>query len=100
MRSFVMAAVVALACFPAAHAADAPKPTNRAEATDVVRGLRRIVTPNGIDRAEAVTIGGIKQIPTPEQRAAAEAIKEQLKEARAKAAAAKAEKAKAAEKAP
>lgn len=61
MRSFVMAAVVALACFPAAHAADAPKPTNRAEATDVVRGLRRIVTPNGIDRAEAVTIGGIKQ---------------------------------------
>ncbi len=37
--------------------------------------------------------GGIKQIPTPEQRAAADAIRAQLRDARAKAAAAKAEKA-------
>jgi pimeloyl-ACP methyl ester carboxylesterase len=45
-----------------AHAATPPpKPTNRAEAVDVVRGLRRIVTPQGIDRAQAVRIGGIDQ---------------------------------------
>jgi pimeloyl-ACP methyl ester carboxylesterase len=37
------------------------KPANRAEATDVVRGLRRIVTPNGIERAQTVRIGGIDQ---------------------------------------
>lgn len=61
MRSFVVAAVVALACIPAARAADAPKPTNRAEATDVIRRLRRIVTPNGIERAEKVRIGGVDQ---------------------------------------
>lgn len=54
-------AALGLACAAAAVAADAPRPTNRAQATDIVRGLRRIVMPNGIERAEAVTIGGIKQ---------------------------------------
>jgi proline iminopeptidase len=45
-----------------AHAADPPpRPRNRAEAVEVVRGLRRIVTPNGIERAQAVRIGGIDQ---------------------------------------
>jgi proline iminopeptidase len=38
-----------------------PKPTNRAEAVDGVRHLRRIVTPEGIDVAQAVALGGIKQ---------------------------------------
>jgi proline iminopeptidase len=56
-----VAAAVGAICVVPAFAADAPKPRNRAEATDIVRGLRRIVTPNGIDRAEAVDIGGIKQ---------------------------------------
>jgi proline iminopeptidase len=37
------------------------KPTNRAEATDVVRGLRRIVTPRGIEAGKVVRIGGIDQ---------------------------------------
>ena len=37
----------------------APKPRNRAEATDVIRQLRRIVTPNGVERAQTVRIGGV-----------------------------------------
>ncbi len=41
-----------------------PKPKNRAEATAVIHELRRIVAPNGIDRAEAVRIGGINQFVT------------------------------------
>jgi pimeloyl-ACP methyl ester carboxylesterase len=55
------AAAVAAACLAPAIADEAPKPNSRAEATDIVRGLRRIVTPNGIDRAEAIDIGGIQQ---------------------------------------
>lgn len=41
--------------------AQAPKPTNREEAVAVVRELRRIVTPNGVDRSEIIRIGGINQ---------------------------------------
>lgn len=39
----------------------AQKPNNRAEATEVIRELRRIVAPQGVERAEAVRIGGIDQ---------------------------------------
>ena len=52
---------------PHTHAAppsateSAPKPRNRAEATDVIRQLRRIVTPNGVERAQTVRIGGVDQ---------------------------------------
>ncbi|THD60484.1 alpha/beta fold hydrolase [Phenylobacterium sp.] len=65
MRALAFAALT-FGLAGAAQAADAPanpppKPTSRAEATEIVRGLRRIVTPNGIDRAEAVRIGGIDQ---------------------------------------
>jgi pimeloyl-ACP methyl ester carboxylesterase len=61
MRIF-FAIVLALAFGGFARAADAPpKPTSRAEATQVVRDLRRIVTPQGIERAQAVRIGGIDQ---------------------------------------
>jgi pimeloyl-ACP methyl ester carboxylesterase len=42
-------------------AAPAPRPRNRAEATAVVGELRRIVTPNGIERNTTVRIGGIDQ---------------------------------------
>lgn len=55
---------LAFACAASASppvASPPPKPTNRAEATDVVRQLRRIVTPGGIERAQAVRIGGIDQ---------------------------------------
>ncbi|MEG3123892.1 alpha/beta fold hydrolase [Sphingomonas sp. GB1N7] len=41
-----------------------PRPRNRSEATAVIRELRRIVTPNGIERAEAIRIGGIRQFVT------------------------------------
>lgn len=41
--------------------AQQPMPTNRVEATDVVRELRRIVTPRGVERSEFVRIGGIDQ---------------------------------------
>jgi proline iminopeptidase len=42
----------------------APKPRDRAEAVDLVRGLRHIVTPHGIERDTTVMIGGIKQAIT------------------------------------
>lgn len=44
-----------------AEATPPPSPADRAEATEIVRGLRRIVTPNGIDRAQVIRIGGIDQ---------------------------------------
>ena len=45
--------------------ASAPaKPRDRAEATAVIRDLRHIVAPNGIERAESVRIGGINQFVT------------------------------------
>lgn len=42
-------------------AADAPGPSSRAEATRIVADLRRIVTPEGVERLEKVRIGGIDQ---------------------------------------
>ena len=57
--------LVTLVFVTVASAQTAPaKPTNRAEATDIVRGLRRIVTPNGIEEARTVRIGGIDQFVT------------------------------------
>ena len=64
-RALLAAVALALSLSSAVDAADSPpKPNNRAEATEVVRGLRRIVTPNGIERAEAIRIGGIDQFVT------------------------------------
>src|SRR5512143_2582777 len=60
----LFAAMLAAAIPLAGHAADAPKPRNRAEATDVIRELRRIVTPQGIERTQTVRIGGIDQFIT------------------------------------
>ncbi|MGK6321361.1 alpha/beta fold hydrolase [Sphingomonas sp. DT-204] len=37
---------------------------SRADATGIIRELRRIVTPNGIERAETIRIGGIDQFVT------------------------------------
>jgi proline iminopeptidase len=66
MNAPLAAAIAAglLVAVPARAADPPPKPTNRAEAADVVRGLRRIVTPNGIERTETVRIGGIDQFVT------------------------------------
>lgn len=41
--------------------AQAVKPMNRQEAVETIRELRRIVTPNGVERNETVRIGGIDQ---------------------------------------
>jgi len=52
-------AVTAVAC-TGAHA-QAPAPTSRAEATRIVADIRKVVADNGIERLEAVRIGGINQ---------------------------------------
>ena len=54
---------VATCALTFAHAAvgETQKPSSREESVDVVRELRRIVTPNGVERNEAVRIGGIDQ---------------------------------------
>src|SRR5690606_20567716 len=50
----------AILCSPS-MAAENPKPRNRAEATQVIADMRRIVTDDGIERLEKVRIGGIDQ---------------------------------------
>ncbi len=58
-------AIVLASMMPAlVQGADAPHPRNRAEATEIIRELRRIVTPDGIERAETIRIGGIDQFVT------------------------------------
>ncbi|MEX0733301.1 MAG: alpha/beta fold hydrolase [Steroidobacteraceae bacterium] len=47
------------ACVPDAE--QGVRPRTRAEALEIVSGLRRIVSPEGVDRLEAVHIGGIDQ---------------------------------------
>lgn len=37
------------------------KPNDRQEAVEVIRELRRIATPNGVDRSETLLIGGVDQ---------------------------------------
>lgn len=45
----------------AAQKASARKPFSRQEAASIIGNARKIVTPNGIERLEAVRIGGIEQ---------------------------------------
>lgn len=59
--SSVAASLLMAAPIGAVEANAPPKPTSRAEATAVVRELRRIVTPNGVDLQQLVRIGGIDQ---------------------------------------
>jgi pimeloyl-ACP methyl ester carboxylesterase len=44
-----------------ANAEETPGPHNRAEATQIISDLRRITTPQGIERLQKVRIGGIDQ---------------------------------------
>lgn len=44
-----------------AAAADAIAPRDRAQAVEIIAGMRRIVTTDGVERLEAVRIGGIDQ---------------------------------------
>lgn len=52
---------LALALFVSLIPAHAQKPRNRAEAVAIIADMRRIVTPQGIERTQAVRIGGIDQ---------------------------------------
>lgn len=65
MRSLLLSLIAAGAVAQVAHADEPqPKPRNRAEAVEVIRGLRRIVTPNGVEQSRTVRIGGIDQFIT------------------------------------
>ena len=55
------AALMLLAALTPLRAEELPAPANRAEAVKIVAELRRIVTPEGIERHEKVRIGGIDQ---------------------------------------
>ncbi|WP_408950154.1 alpha/beta fold hydrolase [Lysobacter sp. Hz 25] len=59
--SWIVAAALGLGAVTNAAAQQAAKPASRAEATRLIADLRRIVTPEGVERAEKVKIGGIEQ---------------------------------------
>jgi proline iminopeptidase len=54
-------ASIAQASAIAARTRDSVKPTDRAEATAIVADVRKVLTPNGVERLEKVKIGGIDQ---------------------------------------
>lgn len=59
-RRLPVATLVALLCAAQAVAAGPPA-MGRADAVEVIRELRRIVTPEGVERYEFVAIGGLRQ---------------------------------------
>jgi hypothetical protein len=60
MRLILAFLMLAAAAAPPV-AAQEPGPHSRAEAVEIVRQMRRIVAPEGVERLEAVSIGGIDQ---------------------------------------
>lgn len=62
MLQFMVLSVLALAfTHPAFAEPNAVAPRNRTEAIAIIEGLRRVVTPNGIERLETVRINGVDQ---------------------------------------
>jgi pimeloyl-ACP methyl ester carboxylesterase len=62
MHQIFLAALLLICSFAApAQAAPDTAPKNRAEATALLREMRRIVTPGAVERLERVRIGGIDQ---------------------------------------
>lgn len=57
--ALTLLALALAACAPAAQ--EAPAPNSRAEAREIVADARRIVTEHGVERLEAVEIGGVDQ---------------------------------------
>ena len=53
--------VVLVMCCSAAPATEPVRPKSRAEAVKIIADLRKITTPNGIERTEKIRIGGIDQ---------------------------------------
>lgn len=60
-KTWIVAAALAMTATTHAAAQPAAKPASRAEATRLIADLRRIVTPEGVERSETVKIGGIEQ---------------------------------------
>lgn len=61
VRASLRLVAMALILAGSAQAQTPAKPTNRAEAVKVIADVRKIVTPNGIERLEKVRIGDIEQ---------------------------------------
>ena len=64
LRRPIIAAAVLIVATITDHASSAEpevRPRNRAEATELVAGLRRIVSAEGVDRLQTVRLGGIDQ---------------------------------------
>lgn len=59
--SLTLAISVFAMLFGQAAAAEPVEPATRQASVEIIRELRRIVTPTGVERNEAVSIGGIKQ---------------------------------------
>lgn len=59
LASLVLAA--ALVFSPATASETSARPTNRAEAIKIIADMRRIVSPEGVERLEKIRIGGIDQ---------------------------------------
>ncbi|MGH6870849.1 MAG: hypothetical protein ACREHE_05010 [Rhizomicrobium sp.] len=53
--------LVALALFTPCAACAAAAPFTQDSARDIIANVQKIVTPNGVDKREAVEIGGIRQ---------------------------------------
>lgn len=60
-HAVALLAMVSAFCSTATRAAEAVEPDSRAEATKIIADMRRIVTPEGVERLEKVRIGGIDQ---------------------------------------
>ncbi|UNK56282.1 alpha/beta hydrolase [Pseudoxanthomonas daejeonensis] len=61
IHAALAAALIALLAPALAPAAEPARPASRAEAVEVIRELRRIVAPAGVERYEYVPVGGIDQ---------------------------------------
>lgn len=61
IKPILVAFLAVVATLSTSASAQAPAPTSRAEATRIVADIRKVVADNGIERLEAVRIGGIDQ---------------------------------------
>ena len=62
MKLLIAAVVLACASIAAAPSPKPVGPNSRAEATSIIAGLRKIVSPQGLQASETVKIGGVDQV--------------------------------------
>jgi len=60
-RIFIVLGVAIAALSAAAHAAETPRPRDRAQALAIMADMRKVVADHGVERLEKVRIGGIDQ---------------------------------------